>query len=148
MPAKILPAANQAPHKIEGLQAIGVEFSLQIYGAQWIRVVESLTKTVLATTSKARLTVTFCKFFIIIPDACGIIVTIGMLTQIYRSNKRMMQVCVSTRGNIHCLWHRVETYRAVTDRRKHCGSLRFHVPTFFQATRQKMINCACSASLK
>ena len=32
--------------------------------------------------------------------------------------------------------------RAVTDRCKHCGSLRFHVPTFFQATGQKMINCA------
>jgi hypothetical protein len=30
--------------------------------------------------------------------------------------------------------HRVDTYRAVTDRRKHCGNLRFHVPTFFQAT--------------
>jgi hypothetical protein len=44
--------------------------------------------------------------------------------------------------------HRVETYRDVTDRCKHCGSLRFHVPTFFQATGQKMINCACSASLK
>jgi hypothetical protein len=103
-------------------------------------------------------------------------VTISMLTQIYKSNKRMMQVCVSTRGNIHCLWHRVETYRDVTDRRKHhrvetyravtdrrkhhrvetyrdvtdrckhCGNLRFHVPTFFQATGQKMINCACSAS--
>jgi hypothetical protein len=28
--------------------------------------------------------------------------------------------------------HRVETYRAVTDRCKHCGSLRFHVPTFFR----------------
>jgi hypothetical protein len=36
----------------------------------------------------------------------------------------------------------------LTDRCKHCGSLRFHVPTFFQATVQKMINCACSASLK
>ena len=56
----------------------------------------------------------------------------------------------------YCFWftkililgHRVETYRAVTDRCKHCGSLRFHVPTFFQATGQKMINCAYSASLK
>ena len=46
------------------------------------------------------------------------------------------------------LYHRVETYRDVTDRRKHCGRLRFHVPTFFQATGRKMINCACSASLK
>jgi hypothetical protein len=44
--------------------------------------------------------------------------------------------------------HRVETYRDVTDRCKHCGRLRFHVPTFFQATGRKMINCACSASLK
>ena len=44
--------------------------------------------------------------------------------------------------------HRVETYRDVTDRCKHCGRLRYHVPTFFQATRKKMINCACSASLK
>jgi hypothetical protein len=46
------------------------------------------------------------------------------------------------------LHHRVETYRDVTDRCKHCGRLRFHVPTFFQATGRKMINCACSASLK
>jgi hypothetical protein len=46
-------------------------------------------------------------------------------------------------------YHRVETYRDVTDRCKHCRSLvRFHVPTFFQATGQKRINCACSASLK
>jgi hypothetical protein len=44
--------------------------------------------------------------------------------------------------------HRVETYRDVTDHCKHCGSLRFNVPTFFQATGQKIINCACSASLK
>jgi acetyl-CoA carboxylase beta subunit len=44
--------------------------------------------------------------------------------------------------------HRVETYRDVTDRCKHCERLRYHVPTFFQATRRKMINCACSASLK
>ena len=44
--------------------------------------------------------------------------------------------------------HRVETYRDVTDRCKHCGGLRFHVPTFFQATGREMINCACSASLK
>jgi hypothetical protein len=28
--------------------------------------------------------------------------------------------------------HRVDTYRAVTDRREYCGSLRFHVPTFFR----------------
>jgi hypothetical protein len=40
-----------------------------------------------------------------------------------------------------------DTYRAVTDRCKHCGSL-VHVPTFFQATGQKMIDCACSASFK
>jgi hypothetical protein len=33
--------------------------------------------------------------------------------------------------------HRVETYRDVTDRRKHCGRLRYHVPTFFQATGAK-----------
>jgi hypothetical protein len=45
-------------------------------------------------------------------------------------------------------YHRVETYRDVTDRCKHCGRLRYHVPTFFQATGRKMINCACSASLK
>jgi hypothetical protein len=46
-------------------------------------------------------------------------------------------------------WHRVDkTYRDVTDRCKHCGRLRYHVPTFFQATGGKMINCACSASLK
>jgi hypothetical protein len=44
--------------------------------------------------------------------------------------------------------HRVETYIDVTDRCKHCGRLRYHVPTFFQATGRKMINCACSASLK
>jgi hypothetical protein len=44
--------------------------------------------------------------------------------------------------------HRVETYRDVTDRCKHCGRLPFHVPTFLQATGRKMINCACSASLK
>ena len=45
--------------------------------------------------------------------------------------------------------HRVETYRDVTDRWKYCGRLHYHhVPTFFQATGQKMINCACSASLK
>jgi hypothetical protein len=45
--------------------------------------------------------------------------------------------------------HRLDkTYRDVTDRCKHCGRLRYHVPTFFQATRRKMINCACSASLK
>ena len=25
-------------------------------------------------------------------------------------------------------WHRVEPYRDVTDRRKHCGRLRYHVP--------------------
>jgi hypothetical protein len=42
--------------------------------------------------------------------------------------------------------HRGDTYRAVTDRRKHCESLCFHVPTLFQATEEKMINCACSAS--
>jgi hypothetical protein len=46
------------------------------------------------------------------------------------------------------IYHRVETYRDVTDRRKHCGRLRYHVPTLFQATGRKMINCACSASLK
>jgi hypothetical protein len=45
--------------------------------------------------------------------------------------------------------HRVDkTYRDVTDRCKHCGRLRYHVPTFFQAIGRKMINCACSASLK
>jgi hypothetical protein len=45
--------------------------------------------------------------------------------------------------------HRVDkTYRDVTDRCKHCGRLRYHVPTFFQATGRKMINCACSPSLK
>jgi hypothetical protein len=44
--------------------------------------------------------------------------------------------------------HRVETYRDVTDRRKHYGRLRYHVHTFFQATGRKMINCACSGSLK
>ena len=45
--------------------------------------------------------------------------------------------------------HRVDkTYRDVTDRCKQCGRLRYHVPTFFQATGRKMINCACSASLK
>jgi hypothetical protein len=38
--------------------------------------------------------------------------------------------------NIKCD-HRVKTYRAVTDSCKHCGSLRFHVPTFSQATGQK-----------
>jgi hypothetical protein len=49
----------------------------------------------------------------------------------------------------HQRWHRVDkTYRDVTDRCKHCGRLRYHVPTFFQATERKMINCACSASLK
>ena len=37
-------------------------------------------------------------------------------------------------------YHRVDTYRAGTGRCKHCGNLRFHVPTFFQATGQKMIN--------
>jgi nitrite reductase/ring-hydroxylating ferredoxin subunit len=46
------------------------------------------------------------------------------------------------------LRHRGETYRAVTDRCKHCGSLRFHVPIFSQAAGQKMIKCACSASFK
>ena len=46
-------------------------------------------------------------------------------------------------------YHRVDkTYRDVTDRCKHCGRLRYHVPTFFQAIGRKMINCACSASLK
>jgi hypothetical protein len=46
-------------------------------------------------------------------------------------------------------YHRVDkTYRDVTDRCKHCGRLRYHVPTFFQATGRKMSNCACSASLK
>ena len=44
--------------------------------------------------------------------------------------------------------HRVCTYRAVTNRREHCGNLRFHVPTFYHLTGQKMINCACSASFK
>jgi hypothetical protein len=45
--------------------------------------------------------------------------------------------------------HRVDkTYRDGTDRCKHCGRLRYHVPTFFQVTGRKMINCACSASLK
>jgi hypothetical protein len=29
------------------------------------------------------------------------------------------------------LGHRVDTYRAVTDICKHCGSLRFHVPSHF-----------------
>jgi hypothetical protein len=33
--------------------------------------------------------------------------------------------------------HRVETYRDVTDRRKHCGRLRFHVPTFFSGDLAK-----------
>jgi hypothetical protein len=40
---------------------------------------------------------------------------------------------------------RVERYRAVTDRHKHCGSLR-SCTHFFQATRQKLINCTCSVS--
>jgi hypothetical protein len=54
-----------------------------------------------------------------------------------------------TSGPVSILcYHRVETYRDITDRRKHCGRLRYHVPTFFQATGRKMINCACSASLK
>jgi hypothetical protein len=44
--------------------------------------------------------------------------------------------------------HRVETYRDVTDRRKHCGSHYVIMYPFFQATGRKMINCACSASLK
>jgi hypothetical protein len=45
--------------------------------------------------------------------------------------------------------HRVDkTYRDVTDHCKHCGRLRYHVPTFFQAIGRKLINCACSASLK
>ena len=33
--------------------------------------------------------------------------------------------------------HRVDTCRAVTGRRKRCGNLRIHVPTFFQATGYK-----------
>jgi hypothetical protein len=45
--------------------------------------------------------------------------------------------------------HRVDkTYRDGTDRCKHCGRLRYHVPTFFQVIGRKLINCACSASLK
>ena len=43
--------------------------------------------------------------------------------QIYATNKKYR--------------HRVETYRDVTDRCKHCGSLRFHVPTFFSGDRAK-----------
>ena len=33
--------------------------------------------------------------------------------------------------------HGVETYRAVTDRCKHCGSLRFHVYPIFSGDRAK-----------
>jgi hypothetical protein len=33
--------------------------------------------------------------------------------------------------------HRGDTYRAVADRCKHCGSLRFHVPTFFSGDQAR-----------
>jgi hypothetical protein len=46
------------------------------------------------------------------------------------------------------LHHRVETYRDVTDRSKNCGSLRFHVPTFFQATGKKMIKLRVLSKFK
>jgi hypothetical protein len=36
--------------------------------------------------------------------------------------------------------HRVDTCRDVTGRRKRCGNLRFHVPTFFSGDRVKKIN--------
>ena len=36
----------------------------------------------------------------------------------------------------HCK-HRVDTYTAVTGRRKHCGNLRFHVPIFFRRLGKK-----------
>jgi hypothetical protein len=35
--------------------------------------------------------------------------------------------------------HRVDTCRAVTGRRKRCGNLRFHVPTFFRRPDKKKI---------
>jgi hypothetical protein len=44
-------------------------------------------------------------------------------------------------------WYRVETDRNVTDRCKHCGRLRYHVPTFFRRPGEKW-STACSASLK
>ena len=34
--------------------------------------------------------------------------------------------------------HREETYRAVTDRRKHCGSLSFHVPNMKTTFSQRI----------
>ena len=39
-----------------------------------------------------------------------------------------------------------KAYQRWTSRCKQFGRLRLHVPTFFQAAGQKMINCACSAS--
>ena len=53
-------------------------------------------------------------------------------------NRIFLKFLISTSAVARYLG-RVDTYRAVTDRCKHCGSLHFHVPTFFQATGQSMI---------
>ena len=47
------------------------------------RVIELLTKTVPPITSKTKITSTISKLYIIIPEACGIMVTISILTQVY-----------------------------------------------------------------
>jgi hypothetical protein len=74
-----------------------------------------------------------------------------MLTKIELRLKLRFHIIASIlMSSLVCWWcrHRVETYRDVTDRCKHCGRLRYHVPTFFPATGWKMINCAFSASLE
>jgi hypothetical protein len=60
--------------------------------------IQLLTKTMPSIAFKTEVARTICKLFVIIPEACCIIMTIGILTQVYMSKKRKITARVLALG--------------------------------------------------